>query len=450
MDPSDLPLKIFPISENFYLEFTENSANPRKGRFELKHTDYNIALASITGTNQAQKTLFKRFKWVKLIGTETTLYLNISSLSKQLDVSRMKVIKNSVKPGVLADALYFHGIISKVDKNMTQYARKWEEIGLNEQEFCHISYVIEQFRESVLRTIKIKNRLFLRIPRKDMFKLSGVARTAVFYSDGSITIQTSKDQIIGTGSYKKVKKSLEYKTGRILAEANLNSKVYSFKEKRVNRELEAMERLKNNETSVKLIRSTVRLDSKGIVKNKFIMEFYEKGSLRTYLKNNTISDEEILQLLKRLAFCVFETHLAGIIHKDLKYDNFFVDSRGHVFLGDFGMALINAKFCGSLSYMAPELWDSERELHSSSDIFSLGVIFYRLLNGNNDPFQKYKLEWRDPRQAPSEFNKTEDFSLFCRGSGPLTQLVVRMLALDPSKRPTAEEVWCLLNELIMY
>lgn len=81
----------------------------------------------------------------------------------------------------------------------------------------------------------------------------------------------------------------------------------------------------------------------------------------------------------------------NIIHRDIKPDNIFVNDNGDFKLGDFGIARTVEKTQGEMSkkgtynYMAPEVYRGE-EYGFSVDIYSLGIVLYRLLNRNRLPF----------------------------------------------------------------
>ncbi len=81
-------------------------------------------------------------------------------------------------------------------------------------------------------------------------------------------------------------------------------------------------------------------------------------------------------------------HSFGIVHRDIKPANLLVDTRGHLWITDFGLARIQSgtaltmtgDVIGTLRYMSPEQAMSRRAIvDHRSDIYSLGVTLYELL-----------------------------------------------------------------------
>ena len=133
--------------------------------------------------------------------------------------------------------------------------------------------------------------------------------------------------------------------------------------------------------------------------------------------------ERFLPLAFRIAGAVADVHQHGVVHKDLKPDNFIVDRlTGEVKITDFGVASQvprelappRTPSCieGSLPYMSPEQTGRmNRAIDSRSDLYAVGVTFYQMLTGQL-PFHAHDpLEWvhchvaRAP-QSPSELVPT--------------------------------------------
>ena len=81
----------------------------------------------------------------------------------------------------------------------------------------------------------------------------------------------------------------------------------------------------------------------------------------------------------------------GIIHRDIKPQNLFVNVNGDYKIGDFGTArsitgtstMMSVK--GTFAYMAPEVMLNQKVSYAA-DTYSLGLVLYRLMNGNKPPF----------------------------------------------------------------
>ncbi len=115
--------------------------------------------------------------------------------------------------------------------------------------------------------------------------------------------------------------------------------------------------------------------------------------------------ERFLELAIRITAAVAELHRQGVVHKDLKPRNILVDAgQTQVKLADFSIATRIPReqqsprppqlIEGTLPYMSPEQTGRmNRVLDSRSDLYSLGITFYRMLTGRL-PFEaRDPLEW---------------------------------------------------------
>ncbi|WP_105614138.1 serine/threonine-protein kinase [Vallitalea okinawensis] len=113
-----------------------------------------------------------------------------------------------------------------------------------------------------------------------------------------------------------------------------------------------------------------------------------------YLLNHQLTLEDVVDLgldvLSALDLC----HSNNVIHRDIKEDNIFISKDKRFKLGDFGIAkaLKNkskaASMKGTPAYIAPEVYLGKEEYNNTVDLYSLGIVMYRLLNFNRYPFVK--------------------------------------------------------------
>lgn len=130
-------------------------------------------------------------------------------------------------------------------------------------------------------------------------------------------------------------------------------------------------------------------------------------SFMEYCAGRALSEDDVIRLgidlCKALEYCQCQ----NIIHRDIKPENIFVSRFGEFKLGDFGIArelertMSGLSKKGTYSYMAPEMYKGEA-YDSRVDIYSLGIVLYKLRNHNRLPFislEKQLITYRDKENA---------------------------------------------------
>lgn len=113
--------------------------------------------------------------------------------------------------------------------------------------------------------------------------------------------------------------------------------------------------------------------------------------LTKYAEGSSLEESEVIKLGIDICTALEEFEKRGIVHGDITPDNIFADVSGNFKLGDLGTektpgdtACIFANG-DSPDYLAPEAQNG-RERSAASDLYSLGLVLYRMMNGSRPPF----------------------------------------------------------------
>ena len=168
-------------------------------------------------------------------------------------------------------------------------------------------------------------------------------------------------------------------------------------------------------------------------------------SLSTYIRQQKgcLAKRDIIKLGVDICKALEACQRYNIIHRDIKADNIFISDDGEFKLGDFGIARVIERKDQTLSkkgtsaYMAPEVYKGQTYT-SAVDIYSLGMVMYRLMNNNRGPFlppypQPMSLDDRDHammlRMSGERFSRPSQVT-----RGRLVEIVMKACSYRPEER----------------
>lgn len=132
----------------------------------------------------------------------------------------------------------------------------------------------------------------------------------------------------------------------------------------------------------------------------------------------------------------------NVIHRDIKPENIFVSDNGDFKLGDFGIArtidrtMSGLSKKGTYNYMAPEVYRGS-EYGFSVDLYSLGLVLYRLLNKNRMPFlppAPEPITYHSREVALARRMGGEALPAPVHAQGRLAEIILKACAFEPKER----------------
>ncbi len=213
-------------------------------------------------------------------------------------------------------------------------------------------------------------------------------------------------------------------------------------------------------------RSLTRLDHPNIVRvyqfgltpdgqRYLTMELLEGEAAQVHVKaqgrpGTPLRTTRALRIVEQVALALAYLHDRGLVHRDLKSSNVLVLEDGTVKLLDFGTARLldpddeitrHGEFVGTFAYAAPEQLTGGR-VDARADLYSLGVLLYRLLTGKrpfegDSPHALARLHLEHTPPPPGE--------LVAGVPAEVSALVMRLLAKDPAARPSS--AWVVYESL---
>ncbi len=149
-----------------------------------------------------------------------------------------------------------------------------------------------------------------------------------------------------------------------------------------------------------------------------VMEYVDGLPIDAYCEARALPISERLKLFRDVCAAVHFAHQRLVVHRDLKPNNILVDANGQVKLLDFGIAklldptqldangksIANPTIANAMTpaYASPEQIKGDA-ITTSSDVYALGVLLYRLLTGKSP----YKNDTTKPLELAKEIVDTE-------------------------------------------
>ncbi|CAN6341409.1 unnamed protein product [Urochloa humidicola] len=174
----------------------------------------------------------------------------------------------------------------------------------------------------------------------------------------------------------------------------------------------------------------------------FVMEYVRGGELFARVAKGRLKEDIARRYFQQLISAVGFCHARGVFHRDLKPENLLVDERGDLKVSDFGLSAVADQFhtdgllhtfCGTPSYVAPEVLARRGYDGAKADIWSCGVILFVLMAGylpfhDQNLMAMYRKIYRGEFRCPRWFSKD------------LTSLSHRLLDTNPETRITVAQI----------
>jgi serine/threonine protein kinase len=172
------------------------------------------------------------------------------------------------------------------------------------------------------------------------------------------------------------------------------------------------------------------------------MEMVAGESLHAHLKATTqrrFTEEKAKRVIKQLLTILAYLHQRNVTHRDIKLENIIIDKRGVIKLIDFGFCCCSSPdiklkiFCGTPSYMCPEIAMKREYLGPPTDIWASGILLFAMLcgqfpfRGANDKELYKKIGW-------GVFDYPEHLSSQAK------MFMSKMLLVDPGSRVSADKL----------
>jgi tRNA A-37 threonylcarbamoyl transferase component Bud32 len=268
----------------------------------------------------------------------------------------------------------------------------------------------------------------------------------IYFSKNYSENELSKYEIghtLGKGAYAIVKVcrnkiTKEKYAMKIYEKSKLND---GSKKKCVYREIEILKRI--NHINIAKLYDVIITDKQILI----LQELVHGISLREYYNNEIRNQKGISEhksnIFKKIFRQIFDAmnyiHKKNMAHRDIKLENILMTNNYEIKIIDFGFGMYNPQnklqnfFCGTPNYMPPEIAFKKPYIGYKADLWSLGVLVYKIFCADF-PFKgkNEKELYKSIEKGKFKFPKyTTDYA---------RKIILNMIVLNPNKRMTCEEV----------
>lgn len=172
-----------------------------------------------------------------------------------------------------------------------------------------------------------------------------------------------------------------------------------------------------------------------------ILEYCASKDMFSYInRNGKMSEHDAVYVFRQMMSAMEYCHSFNICHRDLKPENILLSQEGEVKIIDFGMAALHQNdkklrtSCGSPHYAAPELLKAKTYRGDKTDVWSMGVILFAMLE-QRLPFDNEHLPTMLSLSKRALYTMPEGFSPDAK------DMIKRILVTEPDKRISIREMW---------
>lgn len=170
--------------------------------------------------------------------------------------------------------------------------------------------------------------------------------------------------------------------------------------------------------------------------------------LEDYIQGRDFLVRDVIELATDVLNGLQACHNNGVIHRDIKDDNIFVSEEGEYKIGDFGVSKVlkdsskAESLKGTPNFLAPEVYLGKESYTKSVDLYSLGIVLYRLLNYSRNPFLPHFPEQYFSQDEDSAFEERmsgKTPSMPSLGGKYIGRVVVQSIAKSCERFQSADE-----------